>query len=58
MGSVYRKGEIEQLSMTGKIEGRRSRGRQRETYVDRLNMTVENIKRYEQQWIHDHEYIE
>jgi hypothetical protein len=49
MGSVYRKGEIEQLSMTGKIEGRRSRGRQRETYVDRLNMTVENIKRYEQQ---------
>jgi hypothetical protein len=38
MGSVYRKGGIEQLSMTGKIEGRRSRGRQGETYVDRLNM--------------------
>jgi hypothetical protein len=36
--SNYRKGGIKQLSMTGKIEGRRSRGRQRERYVDRLNM--------------------
>ena len=38
MGSVYKKGGIEQLSITGKIECRKSRGRQRETYVDRLNM--------------------
>ena len=37
MGHVYRRGGIEQLSMTGKIEGRRSRGWQRETYVDSLN---------------------
>ena len=37
MGHVYRKGGMEQLSMTGKIEGKRSRGRQRETYVDSLN---------------------
>jgi hypothetical protein len=26
MGPIYRKGGIEQLSMTGKIKGRRSRG--------------------------------
>ena len=37
MGHVYRKGGMEHLSMTGKIEGKRSRGRQRLTYVDSLN---------------------
>ena len=37
MGHVYRKGGTEQLSMRGKIEGRRSRGQQRVTYVDSLN---------------------
>ena len=31
MGHVYRKGGMEHLSMTGKIEGKRSRGKQRLT---------------------------
>ena len=37
VGHIYRKREIEHLSMTGRIDGRRSRGRQRETYIDSLN---------------------
>ena len=37
MGHVYRKGGIEHLSITGKIEGKKSRGRQRTMYVDSLN---------------------
>ena len=31
IGHVYRKGGMEHLSMTGKIEGKRSRGRQQLT---------------------------
>ena len=37
MGHVYRKQGIEHLSMTGKINGRRSKARQHEIYVDSLN---------------------
>jgi hypothetical protein len=37
-GQCQQKGGIEQLSITGKIECRNSRGRQRETYVERLYM--------------------
>jgi hypothetical protein len=49
MGHVYRKGGIEQLRMTGKIGGRRSRGRQQEKYMDSLNMwaTSKDINKYE-----------
>ena len=37
IGHVYRNEGLEHLGMTGKIEGRRSRGRQRGTYVESLN---------------------
>ena len=37
MGHVYRNGGLEHLGMTGKVEGRRDRGRQRVTYVESLN---------------------
>ena len=33
MGHICRKGEIEHLAITGKIEGKRSRGRPREAFV-------------------------
>ena len=37
IGHVYRNRGLEHLGLTGKIDGRRSRGRPRETYVDSLN---------------------
>ena len=37
MGHIYRKNALEHLGITGKVEGKRSRGRQRVTYVDSLN---------------------
>ncbi|GFS15712.1 craniofacial development protein 2-like [Elysia marginata] len=36
-GQIYRARGIEHLAMTGKINGKKSRGRQRTTYVDSLN---------------------
>ena len=36
LGHAIRKHKIEHLSITGAIEGRRARGRQRHTYVDRI----------------------
>ncbi|GFR85370.1 endonuclease-reverse transcriptase [Elysia marginata] len=36
-GHIYRARGIEHLAMTGKINGKKSRGRQRTTYVDSLN---------------------
>ena len=43
MGHAVRKNKIELLSITGKIEGKRSRGRQRHKLIDRIitsnNMT-------------------
>ncbi|GFR73979.1 hypothetical protein ElyMa_005743300 [Elysia marginata] len=37
-GHIYRARGIEHLAMTGKINGKKSRGRQRTTYVDSLNI--------------------
>lgn len=37
LGHISRKDEIEKQMLSGKIEGRRSRGRQRTTYIDSLN---------------------
>ena len=36
MGHVIRKNNIKLLSITGKIEGKRSRGRQRHMLIDRI----------------------
>ena len=36
-GHIYRAQGVEHLAMTGKINGKRSRGRQRTTFVDSLN---------------------
>ena len=36
LGHVMRGGKLENLCLTGRIEGRRARGRQRETYLDGL----------------------
>ena len=36
LGHVMRKGELENLSLTGKIEGKRARGRQRDTFMKSL----------------------
>ncbi|GFS18707.1 ribonuclease P protein subunit p14 [Elysia marginata] len=44
-GHIYRARGIEHLAMTGKINGKKSRGRQRTTYVDSLN-TWENLEQH------------
>ena len=36
LGHVMRRGELENLSLTGKIEGKRARGRQRDTFMKSL----------------------
>ena len=36
LGHVTRKHKVEHLSLTGKIEGKRARGRQRQTYIDQV----------------------
>ena len=49
MGHIYRGGGMEHLSLTGKIEGKRGRGRQREMYVNSLNRwaTAGEMKNHE-----------
>ena len=43
LGHICRKKDLEYLSITGKIEGRRSRGRQRTTYIESLrSWLIEN----------------
>ena len=42
VGHVYRKDGIEKIAMTGNIEGKRSRGRQRLTYFQSLNSWATN----------------
>ena len=42
LGHICRKNRIEKQVLCGKIEGRRSRGRQRIKYMDRLNNYVTN----------------
>lgn len=37
LGHVMRKGKLEHLSLTGKIEGKRARGRQRQKYLHHLS---------------------
>ena len=39
-GHVMRKGDLEYLAFTAKIEGRRARGKQRMTYADSLSTRV------------------
>ena len=36
LGHILRRREIEHLSITGKFEGRRARGKQRQKYLDRI----------------------
>ena len=40
---IYRKREIKQLTLTGKIEDKRARGRQRIKFIDSLNKWASNI---------------
>ncbi|GFS10820.1 UDP-glucuronosyltransferase 2A1-like [Elysia marginata] len=44
-GHIYRARRIEHLAMTGKINGKKSRGRQRTTYVDSVN-TWANLEQH------------
>lgn len=41
-GHIMRKEGLENLAVTGRVEGKRSRGRQRTTYVDRLRERLTN----------------
>ena len=41
LGHVMRRGELENLSLTGKIEGKRARGRQRDTYMKTLSRNID-----------------
>ena len=44
LGHVYRKDNIERVALTGRIEGKRSRGRQRKTYLQSLkDRTTEGV---------------
>ena len=40
LGHIYRKDDLERAVLTGKIEGKRDRGRQRLTYLESLNTWV------------------
>ena len=44
LGHINRHKELEHLALTGKIEGTRSRGRQRITYLESLNYWMTNKK--------------
>ncbi len=41
LGSVMRKGDLENLALTGKVEGRRSRGRRRVFWMSSSKESVE-----------------
>ena len=43
LGHLTRKGGLENLSLTGKFKGKRSRGRRRVTLMDSLNKWLEEI---------------
>ena len=51
MGHIVRKNKIELLSITGKIEGKRSRGRQRHTLIDRI-IAINNLNCKPSELIH------
>ena len=60
LGHVMRKEELENLSVTGKINGKRSRGRQRLTYIARISrwmkiteVDIKDHKRQEELEVHD-----
>ena len=38
LGHAIRKGSLEDLSLSGKVEGKRARGGQRKTYLDNFNI--------------------
>ena len=40
LGHVMRKGELENICLTGRVEGRRARGRQRRKYMDGISNTL------------------
>ena len=40
LGHIVRKENLEHLIVTGKIEGKRSKGRQRQTYIDSLSKWI------------------
>ena len=44
VGHVMRRGRTENLSLTGRIPGCRTRGRQREKYMDGITRTVDGSK--------------
>ena len=43
-GHMMRKEGLEHLAITGKVEGKRARGRQRNTYVDCLREGIEGVR--------------
>ena len=51
MGHIVRKNKIELLSITGKIEGKRSRGRQRHMLIDRI-IAINNLNCKPSELIH------
>ena len=40
VGHIMRKSQLEATALTGRIEGKRARGRQRKTFVDWLSLTL------------------
>ena len=51
-GHIIRKESIDHLAITGKIEGKRARGRQRMTYVDGLCSFVTQKQSFNNELIH------
>ncbi len=49
MGHVMRKGDLENLALTGKVEGRRSRGRRRVLWMSSLKEWLEEVGVKEQE---------
>ena len=45
LGHVLRKQELEDVALTGKIEGKRARGKQRLTYISSLSQWMEKSER-------------
>ena len=45
LGHILRKQELEDVALTGKIEGKRERGKQRLTYISRLSQWMGKSER-------------
>ena len=42
LGHIMRRGELEDLSITGKLDGKRPRGRPRFTYIEKIRKLIQN----------------